>query len=108
MLLVLAKLGEDGYRQHFLRGPLRLRQIARLVSQIRKTLLQMQRQRVVDFGADLALAQEVSQFVALPGADDELVVDVVCFGRVFRSAIGDCWLTVVDSVCASPAAANRP
>ena len=81
LLLVFAQLGEHGQRQHFFGGALRLRQIAGLVSQIGEALLQMQRNGIVNLGADTLLGQETSQLIAPPRADHVLMVDVIGLGK---------------------------
>ena len=70
-------LGIDWQRQRLASSPFGLRQIAFFVTEIRKTFLLMQSERVIDRSVDLALRQLLSQLVALRRADDILMIDVM-------------------------------
>ena len=53
-------------------------EIACTVSQISETLLQMQRQRIVDLAADAVFRQTVLKAIAVLCANHKLVVDMAC------------------------------
>jgi hypothetical protein len=57
-------------------GLLGLRKFTRSISEIRETLLQVERERVVHFAADLAFGQERTQFIAPVRPNYILVIDV--------------------------------
>ena len=76
--LCLARdLGIDRQRQRLTSSPFGLRQIAFFVTEIRKTFLLMQSERLINRAVDLALRQPLAQLVALRRANDILMIDVV-------------------------------
>ena len=87
-LLLGRQLGIDRQCEGFAGGRLGDGKIARLVAQGSETRLKVERYRVVDFGADLAGGQKISERVAEGGgnADDELVVDVIITFSLARQA----------------------
>src|ERR1019366_8108132 len=72
---VIAQFGEDWQRQRISSGTFRYRQVSRLVSQIGKALLQVQRNRIVDLRADSALREKGAQLVAAIRTHHVLVID---------------------------------
>ena len=52
----------------------------------REALLQVERHRIVDLGADAALREALRARVAVRHADDELVVDVAAIRRLRPAA----------------------
>src|SRR5208337_4101831 len=76
MLLVLAKLGEDGQGQHLVRRSFGFGEAALFVTEVLQRCLQMERDGVVDLRADLALGEELTQTVAARGADNVLMPNV--------------------------------
>ncbi len=80
LLLVVAEFGVEGEREDFGGGAFGFGEVAGVVPEEAKRGLQMQRQGVVDLGAD-ALGGEVgAEFVSSRGADDVLVKDVLGAG----------------------------
>ena len=78
------KLGIDRQGQGLAGRPLALGEVALAVAEIGEALLHVQRDRIVDFVADLLLFQIRLQLVAARHADDELVVDVAVAGHFVR------------------------
>ena len=87
-LLLFAQLGEDRQGDRLASGGFGLWKIAVLVSQVAKAWLEVKRDRVVDFGTDLARGQVFAERVSQRGgnADDKLVKDVVIPVALSRQA----------------------
>ncbi len=77
------QFGIDRQREHFARGPLRLRARAGLIPEVREAGLEMQRQRVVHRRADAARLEVRLQLVA-PLAAQRVLVEDRLVGRVDR------------------------
>lgn len=77
LLLVFTEFGEDGQRQHFAGSALGFRKAAFDIAKRFQGLLQVERDGVVDFRADLASGEEFAKLVAAGGADDVLMPDVL-------------------------------
>jgi len=75
-LLVFGELGVDGQRQRLLGRALRVRERARPIAEVLVADLEMQRQRVVDLGADSLLLQEGPKLVPLGTRPDLLPVNI--------------------------------
>src|ERR1051326_8576452 len=73
VLLLFRQLGVDRQRQDLFGRLFGDRQIAGLSAEISKTLLKVQRARIVDSTADAALLQKRRQVIAALRADDVLV-----------------------------------
>ena len=85
--LVLVSIGEfgvDGDREGSLAGFLGVRELARAIAQIRKGLLQVEAEGIVDFGRNAGEAERFPELVTVRGANGELIVDVVVGGRGVR------------------------
>src|SRR5579863_161889 len=76
-LFFFGEFGEHGQGQDFFRGAFGFREVAFAVSQIGETGLQVERDGVVDFGADFAGGEELAQVVAAESADYVLVENVL-------------------------------
>ena len=80
VLLVFAELGVDGEGEDFGGGAFGVGEVAGFVAEGARGFLQVERQRVVDFGADFVGGEEGAEVVAAGGADDVLVEDVLGAG----------------------------
>ena len=78
-LLRLGEFGEDGEGEGLRGGAFALGEVAGAVAEIAVAFLEVERERVVDLGADSRRGEMCAECVAVRGADDELVVDVVIF-----------------------------
>src|SRR5258708_35015762 len=92
-LFLFGEFGEHGQGQHFFGRALSLWEITFAVSEIHETGLQVQRDGVVDLGANLSRGKKLAQFLAAVGADHILMENEVGLGgslwklnrrRVFR------------------------
>jgi hypothetical protein len=73
---LLSQFRVDGQGQRLRGRRLAAREISHPVTPIGETLLQVQRDRVVDLAPDVALLEVGHQLITPGNADDELVVDV--------------------------------
>ena len=80
LLLVFAEFGKDGQGEDFAGGALCLWEPAFSISKTFQRVLHVERDGVVDFGADFTGGEEVMECVAAGGADDVLVPDVFAAG----------------------------
>ena len=48
-----------------------------MVSEVAEAFLQVERERVIDFGTDAMFCEDGADFIPMRHSDDELVVDVV-------------------------------
>ena len=76
LLLVVAEFGVDGQGEDFGGGAFGVGEVAGFVAEVFERGLQVERNGVVDFAADLLGGEVVAQSVAARGADDVLVEDV--------------------------------
>ena len=72
-LLCFRQLRKHRQRKHFAGGAFGFGEISFAVSQISETGLQVERNRIIDFRADLQIGQELAQLVAALGANHVLV-----------------------------------
>src|SRR5579863_10736946 len=80
-LFGLRQLREHRERQHLSRGAFRFWQVAGAVAQVSKTGLKMQRDGIVDLGADVSVAKKLAQFIAALRPDHVLMKDVKSMRR---------------------------
>ena len=78
------ELGINRQGECFQGGAFRLRKIARLVPQVLKALLQMQRDRIIDLRANAAPGEKRAQLIAPLAADHILIENVPPARRRFR------------------------
>ena len=87
-LLIICQFRIDRQGEDFFRSLLRDWKISTAVLQERITLLQMERERIVDIGPNSFLIQELSQLFSLWNPDDILVEDVTVLVLCCRQAAG--------------------
>src|SRR5258706_15809784 len=76
-LFLFGEFGEHGQGQDFFGRALSLREIAFAVSEIHKAGLQVQRDGIVNLGANLSSSKKLAQFFAAVGADHILMENMM-------------------------------
>src|SRR5260370_36553720 len=76
-LFLFGEFGEHGQGQRFFASTLSLWEIPFAVSEIHETGLQVQRDGIVDLGANLSRSKKLAQLVAAVGADHILMENMV-------------------------------
>ena len=77
-LFVFPEFGKHGQGENFSSGAFGLGEVAFAMSEVNETVLQVQRDRIVNFRADLTGVEEFAEFVAAVSADYILMKNRVC------------------------------
>ena len=84
MLLLVRKFGKTRQRDCVQRSSLGFRKLSLFIIQVRKTLLQMQRNRIINFVTNPMLRQMFNQVIAVTRRADDVLMENVSRFRSYK------------------------